>query len=86
MIGGELAPVALEQPPPKASRIRTRSRWRAASTSRSRRSRSTVLGDREALRTLVRNLVDNAVRYTPPGGRVRVRTRRASRRAAPCSR
>jgi signal transduction histidine kinase len=33
-----------------------------------------VLGDRDALRTLVRNLVDNAVRYTPPGGRVQVRT------------
>jgi signal transduction histidine kinase len=34
-----------------------------------------VQGDREALRTLVGNLVDNAVRYTPPGGRVRVKTR-----------
>jgi signal transduction histidine kinase len=34
-----------------------------------------VQGDREALRTLVRNLVDNAVRYTPSGGHVRVRTR-----------
>jgi two-component system OmpR family sensor kinase/two-component system sensor histidine kinase QseC len=34
-----------------------------------------VLGNPEALRTLVRNLVDNAVRYTPPGGRVRVRIR-----------
>ena len=34
-----------------------------------------VRGEREALRTLVRNLVDNAVRYTPPGGRVQVRTR-----------
>jgi signal transduction histidine kinase len=34
----------------------------------------TVQGDRDALRTLVRNLVDNAVRYTPMGGRVRVRT------------
>jgi two-component system OmpR family sensor kinase/two-component system sensor histidine kinase QseC len=33
-----------------------------------------ILGNREALRTLVRNLVDNAVRYTPVGGRVRVRT------------
>ena len=33
-----------------------------------------VMGDRDALRTLVRNLVDNAVRYTPAGGRVQVRT------------
>jgi two-component system, OmpR family, sensor kinase len=33
-----------------------------------------IRGDREALRTLVRNLVDNAVRYTPPGGSVRVHT------------
>ena len=31
-----------------------------------------VLGDAEALRTLVRNLVDNAVRYTPMGGRIDV--------------
>jgi two-component system OmpR family sensor kinase/two-component system sensor histidine kinase QseC len=32
-----------------------------------------VRGDAEALRSLVRNLVDNAVRYSPPGSRVRVR-------------
>ncbi len=32
-----------------------------------------VRGDRDALRVLVRNLVDNAVRYTPTGGRVQVR-------------
>jgi signal transduction histidine kinase len=32
-----------------------------------------VRGDGEALRILVRNLVDNAVRYTPPKGRVQVR-------------
>ncbi len=34
-----------------------------------------ILGNREALRTLVRNLVDNAVRYTPSGGSVRVQCR-----------
>jgi two-component system OmpR family sensor kinase/two-component system sensor histidine kinase QseC len=32
-----------------------------------------IHGDREALRVLVRNLVDNAVRYTPPHGSVQVR-------------
>jgi signal transduction histidine kinase len=34
-----------------------------------------IQGNREALRTLVRNLVDNAVRYTPRGGAVQVRCR-----------
>ena len=33
---------------------------------------ATVRGDADALRTLLRNLIDNAVRYTPPGGRVDV--------------
>jgi two-component system OmpR family sensor kinase len=33
---------------------------------------ASVLGDRAGLRTLMANLVDNAVRYTPAGGRVDV--------------
>ncbi|MDP9108844.1 MAG: sensor histidine kinase N-terminal domain-containing protein, partial [Pseudomonadota bacterium] len=33
-----------------------------------------VLGDRFLLRDLIDNLIDNAVRYTPPGGTVTVRT------------
>lgn len=36
----------------------------------------TVLGEEEGLRALVGNLVDNAVRYTPPGGTVDVTVRR----------
>jgi len=35
-----------------------------------------VRGDPESLRTLLRNLVDNALRYTPAGGRVDVSVRR----------
>jgi two-component system OmpR family sensor kinase len=35
-----------------------------------------VKGDASALRTLARNLVDNAIRYTPAGGQVRVRVAR----------
>jgi len=33
---------------------------------------ATIAGDPDAVRTLLRNLVDNAVRYTPAGGRVDV--------------
>jgi two-component system OmpR family sensor kinase/two-component system sensor histidine kinase QseC len=33
-------------------------------------------GDRVALRAMLRNVIDNAVRYTPPGGSVQVRTAR----------
>ncbi|MBL6751647.1 MAG: sensor histidine kinase N-terminal domain-containing protein [Nevskia sp.] len=41
-----------------------------------------VRGDAAALRILARNLIDNAVRYTPPGGRVHVRIARAADGAA----
>jgi two-component system OmpR family sensor kinase len=37
-----------------------------------------IRGERDAVATLVRNLVDNAVRYTPAGGRVDVSVERAT--------
>jgi two-component system OmpR family sensor kinase len=37
-----------------------------------------VNGNAEALRTMLTNIVDNAVRYTPPGGRVDVNVRRTA--------
>lgn len=43
----------------------------------------TLAGDREALRTLLRNLVDNAVRYTDEGGRVDVTVEDGGSAAAP---
>jgi two-component system, OmpR family, sensor kinase len=43
----------------------------------------TVQGDPEALRTLLRNLVDNAVRYTQAGGRVDVSVADAGAPGAP---
>ena len=70
----ELSQIPLEAAAAAASRIRTRWRWRGASISVWMRTpRLWCSGDPDALRTLVRNLVDNAVRYTPEGGRVSVR-------------
>jgi signal transduction histidine kinase len=40
-----------------------------------------IQGNRETLRTLARNLVDNAVRYTPRGGTVQLRCRSTARDA-----
>ncbi len=34
---------------------------------------ASVIGQPDWLRVLIRNLVDNAVRYTPPGGKIMVR-------------
>ena len=42
----------------------------------SREERATVSGDFEALRVMLGNLVDNAIRYTPTGGAVDVALRR----------
>src|SRR5690606_31556703 len=41
-----------------------------------------VWADRGAVRQIFANLLSNAIRYTPPGGAVTVRTLKASRRSA----
>ena len=42
---------------------------------------ATVIGDRESLRIMLGNLVDNALRYTPQKGRIDVALKRAGRLA-----
>ncbi len=46
-------------------------------------SAATVAADADALRTLLRNLIDNAVRYSAPGGRVDVAVEPATAEAGP---
>ena len=38
-----------------------------------------VAGNREALRILVRNLLDNAIKHTPPGGSIDIAVARSRR-------
>ena len=55
-------------------RHRAAGAWRAARASSCRADAPVRIdGDRAALAALVRNLADNAVRYSPPGARVEVR-------------
>jgi len=69
----ELAPVALETAAADAlADVHALAQARRIELSLEAPAELRVRGDREALRVLARNLIDNAVRYTPPGGRVRV--------------
>ena len=78
---GVLTPIALEQPVAEGiADVHAQAAVRRIELTLEA-DPAVVQGDREALRTLVRNLVDNAVRYTPEGGRVRVRTRGDARSA-----
>jgi two-component system, OmpR family, sensor kinase len=74
---GELATEVVDQARPRAA---------AHQLSISCESRCVVLGDRDRLKQLVTNLVENAIRYTPAGGRIEVSVRGATglqQRSAP---
>jgi len=73
---GALSPVALEAVAADAiSDTHALAVARAIDLSLDAPSAVPIQGDREALRAMVRNLIDNAVRYTPAGGQVRVSCR-----------
>ena len=70
---GALSPVALEEVVADAiGDTHALAVARAIDLSLDAQSTVLIQGDREALRAMVRNLIDNAVRYTPVGGQVRV--------------
>ena len=70
----ELKPVPLETPAAEAiSDTHTLAQSRHIDLELHAEPNIWVRGDQAALRTLVRNLVDNAVRYTPERGKVEVR-------------
>jgi signal transduction histidine kinase len=71
---GELKPVPLETPAGEAiSDMHALAQSRHIELGLQAEENVWVRGDAPALRTLVRNLVDNAVRYTPEHGKVDVR-------------
>jgi signal transduction histidine kinase len=75
----ELSPTALDGPTAEGiADTHAQAAARRTDLSLEAEPNTLVLADRDALRTLVRNLVDNAVRYTPPGGQVQVRVRNTS--------
>jgi two-component system OmpR family sensor kinase/two-component system sensor histidine kinase QseC len=75
-ITGELKPVPLETPATEAiSDTHALAQSRHIELELQAEPNVWVRGDAPTLRTLVRNLVDNAVRYTPEGGKVEIRIR-----------
>jgi two-component system OmpR family sensor kinase/two-component system sensor histidine kinase QseC len=78
-VTGELKPVPLETPASEAiSDAHALAQSRRIELELQAEPNAWIRGDAPALRTLVRNLVDNAVRYTPEGGKVEVHTRSTS--------
>jgi signal transduction histidine kinase len=77
--GGELVPLPLEAAVAEGiADAHALATARAVELSMDAQPGLSVRGDRQALRVLVRNLVDNAVRYTPAGGQVQVHCRKAA--------